>query len=105
MLLILTSYRFLLLTVKYPHPESLVPLFELPRKLVHRVQSKPQMLIVHLFSFPNSERMCRPRSILKLALIDTTLRQLLDLLCRDILGRRSHLRNEGGPDLFLGLLG
>ena len=48
--------------------------------------------------------MRRPRCILNLPPINAALRQLRDLRLRDTLGGRPHLRDEGGPYLFLGLL-
>jgi hypothetical protein len=87
-----------------PQLESLIPSLKLSRKLIHRIQRKPQMLILHLIPFAESKRVRRPRRILNLPPIDPALRQLRDVRLRDTLGGRPHLRDEGGPYLFLRLL-
>ena len=87
-----------------PKPQSLIPPPTLPRKLIHYIQSKPQMLILYLFPLTQSKGVCRPRRILNLPPVNPALRQLHDLRLRDTLGGRPHLREEGGPHLFLGLL-
>jgi len=62
------------------------------------------MLVLHLFPLTQSKRVRRPRCVLNLPPINPALRQLRDLRLRDTLGGRPHLRDEGGPHLFLGLL-
>jgi len=66
--------------------KSLISLLKLPRELIHRIERKPQMLILNLFPFTECKRMCRPRSILNLPPINTARSQIPDLLLRDTLG-------------------
>ena len=62
------------------------------------------MVILHLFPLAQNQRVCRPHCILNLPPTNAALRQLCDLRLHDTLGGRPHLRDEGGPYLFLGRL-
>jgi len=60
------------------------------------------MLILHLFPLTQSKRARRPHRILNLPPINSALLQLRDLRLRaNTFGGRPHLREEGGPRLFL----
>ena len=81
------------------------PLPELIRKLIHSIQRLHNMLkLHHSLPLPNRKTMRRPTRILNLPSVNIPLREFLDLLGGDRLGRVD-LGDERRPDLFFGFLG
>ena len=81
------------------------PLPELIRKLIHSIQRLHNMLkLHHPLPLPNRKTMRSPTRILDLPSVNIPLREFLDLLGGDGLGRID-LGDERRPDLFFGFLG